>query len=116
MNISQHINEWSKKILKEAIEEGYDPSKDEFRQSDELKGADDYEAAQEYEKWMKDREKIMKELAPKSANEGCCDEKEEASDAESVPEDGEGGDKKPEAPAEDPDTEKKKITDGEDQE
>lgn len=44
MNISQHINEWSKKILKEAIEEGYDPSKDEFRQSDELKGMDDYEA------------------------------------------------------------------------
>ena len=107
MNISQHINEWSRKILKEAIEEGYDPSKDEFRQSDELKGADDYEAAQEYEKWMKDREKIMKELAPKSTNEGRCDEKEEASDAESVPEDGEGGDKKPETPAEDSDTEKK---------
>ena len=79
MNISQHIDEWSRKILKEAIEEGYNPSKDEFKQSDELKGADDYEAAQEYEKWMKDREKIMKELAPKSTNEGCCDEKEEAS-------------------------------------
>lgn len=118
MNISQHINEWSKKILKEAIEDGYDPSKDEFRQSDELKGMDDYEAEQEYKKWMKDRENIMNELAPKSTNEGCCDEKEESSDAESVLEDGEGGDKKPEAPTEDPDTEKKekKITDGDDQE
>lgn len=89
MNISNQIDKWSKKALQEAIDEGYDPSKEEFIQSDELEGHDDEDSKREYEEWMKKRNKVMDELSPKTTNEGCCDEVEETSDVESVPEDGE---------------------------
>jgi hypothetical protein len=89
MNITKQINKWSKISLQEAIDDGYDPSKEEFIQSDELEGHDDEDPKREYEEWMKNRNKIMDVLSPKTTNEGCCDEGVKTSDSESVPEDGE---------------------------